>query len=78
MIKAVATGADGRTMILLGLSKMNVQKLKEQKPIMLQLEEFGIRASLLILYGETDAAIVEEIKKTGVTIESFEDRRLKG
>jgi hypothetical protein len=57
MIKAqLSNGA-----VLLGLSFMNVEKLKQGKPIKFDGRSFGFPGDVIIVYGETEEAIAKEI-----------------
>jgi hypothetical protein len=59
MIKARA----GNTVIF-GLSKMNIERLQEGKPIAIDGAQVGIEGiSILIMYGETEIAIVHELQE---------------
>jgi hypothetical protein len=49
--------------MLLGLSKMNVERLVEGKPIMFDGKQFGWPSRVIIMYGETEEKIVEEIMR---------------
>lgn len=63
MIKAVAQGPDGRPLLILGLSRKNTERLLEGRPIPVELRDlFGIDAVVLIVAGETEDAIVDELR----------------
>lgn len=66
MIKASAQLSDGRTLLILGLSSKNLEKLRERKPAMIDLTEFGLKGELVLMWGETEAQIFEEFKQAGV------------
>ena len=60
MIKALLT--DGT--LILGLSRENLTRLLKAQPIPLQLSDVGLPAQkILIVGGETEQAIYEELKK---------------
>lgn len=59
MIKARATKEDGSHLLIFGLSKMNLKKLKEGKPIKVDLSEMGLPGEMLIFYGETELAMTK-------------------
>jgi hypothetical protein len=63
MIKAAFTGKDGKRTIILGLSDGNITKLKAGQPIPIDLTTFGLSGELLIMYGETEQAIVDELSE---------------
>jgi hypothetical protein len=64
MIKFSAT-VNGRKLIGFGLSALNVERIKEGKPIYISLDEMKLplSADVLIVYGETEEAILEEFTK---------------
>lgn len=64
MIKFTADRA-GRTLIGLGISAGNVQRLKEGKPIHIHLEELNLpwKADIMIMYGETEQALADELEE---------------
>ena len=50
----------------LGLSEANIQKLRENKPILVKLQELGITApiEILIHWGETEHALAKDVVAT--------------
>lgn len=59
MIKARAGNA-----IVLGLSKINLDRLKEGKPIAFDGKEIGIpNRRIFIMYGETELEIIHELEE---------------
>jgi len=64
MIKATGGSEDGkRRFVLLGLSEMNIGKLREGKPIHIFGSELGIAHDIIIMWGQTEDAMAEEITK---------------
>jgi hypothetical protein len=63
MVKAhLSNGA-----VLFGLSFMNVEKLKQGKPIKFDGRPFGFPGDVIIVYGETEQIIARDIlEATGV------------
>jgi hypothetical protein len=60
----VIKGRAGNT-IIFGVSKLNIEKLQEGKPIAIDGAQVGIDGiSILIMYGETEIAIVHELQET--------------
>ncbi len=59
---------DGRLFIGFGLSQGNIDRLKEGKPIVVNLEELNLpyHADILILYGETEQSLTDELNSYGV------------
>lgn len=65
MIKFTASGPSGRTLIGLGLSARNIERMKAGKLIHLNLEELNLhwKADIMLLYGETEQEIATELKE---------------
>ena len=55
-----ATLSDGR--FLLGIDAENVKRMRDGKPIIVDLTTMGGRDTVIILYGETMADIVAELE----------------
>lgn len=68
MIKASATSKEGRKMMLLGLSKKNVEKLMEGLPIQFDMSPFGFEGLCVIVGGETEDTITDQLKEAGFTL----------
>lgn len=69
MIKFLVNGKNGGQLVGLGLSEGNIKNLKEGKPILIKLDELGIEGiDVLIHYGETEEAIVEDFRKQGLVL----------
>jgi hypothetical protein len=68
MIKFVAQGKNGQTIVGLGLSEGNIKRLKQGDPMYFSLEELGIEGiDVTIVYGETEDAIKADFKKHGIS-----------
>jgi hypothetical protein len=65
MVKFTAGTENGRTLIGLGLSEGNIQRLKEGKPIHVHLEELNLpyKAEVMIWYGADEQALQKEIQE---------------
>lgn len=63
MIKATGGGEDGRKFVLLGLSEMNVGKLREGKPVHIFGAELGIAHDIIIFWGPTEDALAADLSK---------------
>lgn len=65
MLKAVATSKDGRKLLVLGLSRRNMELLMENKPIVVDTARYGIEggAHIVLLGGETEESIQAEMAK---------------
>ena len=62
MLKGVATGPNGRKVLLVGLSFGNLQKFKDEPRdthIRITAEETGLPIDVLIFSGETEEAMAE-------------------
>jgi hypothetical protein len=67
MIKALGT-KDGHPLIIAGLSNGNIRKLKEGKPILMKMALDGEPFEILIMYGDTEQAMVQELIALGVRL----------
>jgi hypothetical protein len=54
MVKAKLTGDGGKTLLLFGLSEVNIRRLKAGEPIKVDLTEMGLEGEMLIFYGESE------------------------
>jgi len=81
MIKAVATGPDGRTIMMIGLSFRNLEKFRDQPGetyIRVDGKEMGLPLDVLIFSGETEAHCAEYISGAiGPDTKVHTDPRLK-
>lgn len=75
MIKAAWKDDDGTRVFFFGLSEGNVQRLKEGKPIAVAMSQVGgpSDAMVVIHYGETEDAIVADLKRHGMTLPEATD-----
>ena len=62
MIRARATGAKGRPVIILGLSAQNLKRLRKGMPIHVHCDELGFAGELVIFAGETEAELAKMFK----------------
>lgn len=67
MIKAILSVGSKKRLIV-GLSAANLARMKEGKPARVALDDVKLEdlagvADIAIMYGETEAAIVEELRK---------------
>jgi len=72
MIKALGTAKDGRTLVFLGLSRLNTEKLLQGLPIKVDLQQLGVPNGNIILIagGETEADITAKLVEAGVNLPS--------
>jgi len=77
MIRARAMGTDGRHVLVLGLSRGNVERLLDGQPIRVTGESVGIPdlASVLIVFGETEAVLEAEMRNAGLISDETVIRR---
>ena len=68
MIKFRAT-KDDKPLFGFGLSEWNLERLREGKPILVNLEVLGGEGHVLIFYGRTEGEMETEIKKYILTPE---------
>ena len=61
MIKAAAIDKRGRPIVIIGLSVKNMENLQIGRPIEMDLADFGIEGTLVVMGGETEAAIMAEL-----------------
>jgi hypothetical protein len=80
MIKAVGSMEDGRALIIVGLSKVNMDKLLKDQPIKIDLDaDLGIVGGgvLLVVGGQTEATIQAQLGKNHPSLEES-DRCISG
>lgn len=62
MIKATARGADGRQLVVLGITDKNIEKMREGLPIHVLGEEVGVPGcTLYIITGKDEAALTKTL-----------------
>jgi hypothetical protein len=61
MIKAKLTLQDDRPCYLFGLSALNLQKLRDGRPMVIDLEPMGGAGQILIMFGDTEADLLREL-----------------
>lgn len=74
MIKARASHADGTEIILLGLSRVNCERMLAGQPIHIDKSYFG--KEILIIAGETEEAMEADLKKNGLQMPDAENRHV--
>lgn len=78
MIKFQGTGQKGLPVVGFGLSEVNIQKLKEGMPILIDAQDtqelLGVQAQIVIFYGKTEESMQEELNTAGF---SFSNRTIK-
>lgn len=63
MIKASGEGDDGRKFVLLGLSELNLTRLREGKPIHVYGAEVGASHDIILFWGATEEAMAADLSK---------------
>jgi len=63
MIKLGVKTNEGKPAVILGLSEKNLEHLREGKPILIDLTQFGMEGQAVITYGETEEIITQELSK---------------
>lgn len=66
------------TVIGLGLSKLNVERIQNGKPILVPLSSLGIETEdkILLFYGEDERSMSAEMRKVGLLTDDTEFRDL--
>jgi hypothetical protein len=83
MVKFSAKTGEGKTLIGLGLTPENAARIMRDEPIVVDLEEFGIRGGVVLIFGgESEDAIRDlltagKLKLIGPETR-IEDRRAEG
>ena len=74
MLKAMMQNNEGKNILLLGLSRENVVRLKEGKPIHINGDELGFENDVILVYGETEEQIYEDLQPMLKSETSFESK----
>lgn len=61
MLKMSSKKSDGRSLYVFGLSHTNLDRLRKGEPIQLALEPLGGTGEVLIVAGETEATIAQQL-----------------
>lgn len=77
MVKAIVTAEDGVRVFLFDLSKVNIEKLQEGHPLMVDLRVLGgPKIRIAISYGETEESISQEwFEKLGLPKKAVDERQ---
>lgn len=75
MIRASGKDANGRLVIFLGVTPVNIRYLRDGKPIAVDLKAFGLDGQIIIAFGESEEGIEREIRSAGVQIHEYFDLR---
>lgn len=63
MIRATADMVDGGKLVLLGLSKRNLELLAKERPIMIAGSTMDIPFDIIVFAGEDEAAMIDQLKE---------------
>jgi hypothetical protein len=73
----IRLGGDGPPVIVLGLSRVNVERLMRDEPIRFDLAEVGMQGAMVIVGGETDRAVVAQLVEykilPGAVLQNYQD-----
>lgn len=67
MIRALTTQKDGRKMLILGVDRINIERLTSKQPIIVRGGQFGmdLPMDVLIMFGETLDDVAAELRQNG-------------
>ena len=68
MLKLRGTNKSGRPSVILGLSRLNCERLLAKKPIHIFAEELSIGFDITIFAGETEDKMTEELRAAGISL----------
>lgn len=68
MIKARGTGRNGEPVVVLGLSASNIKRMREGKPMRIELSDLGLPPGRVYIFYEQD--IVGDLIKAGIEFPS--------
>lgn len=57
---------DKGPLIVFGLSKVNIQKLQEGKPMNIRLSDLGLEGEVYIFAGDTEQTMLAELEEAGL------------
>ena len=76
MVKVALTLADGRQLLILGLSEVDIENLRDGCPHAFPGEQVGISdLDVYLLHGETDHNILELLKRKGMVPQGAEPEK---
>lgn len=78
MIIAKMHDQDGEVAVLVGLSKGNMDELLKGHPIYKPMAETGLPVSIIVVGGETEEAIMGELKKNFTIPDEVVEDRTRG
>lgn len=66
MLKMKVSYPDGRPLFVLGLSEMNLRKLRDGDPILVKLATLGGTDDVLIYAGATEKSMMKDLQDAGL------------
>lgn len=74
MLKIRMTTGDGKPLVLLGLTRQNIERLQAREPIVFELAEVGLEGHLGLLAGEDQEDIVRQLVDAGLVPRAAAER----
>lgn len=68
MIRALATGKDGRPLMLLGITEQNIARMQKGEPIVFDASAVGFEGTIVIMAGGTEQSIADRLTSSGIAI----------
>lgn len=68
MIQWVTRQKNGRQLVTLGITELNVRKLKAREPLYANGAEIGLAFDIAIVYGRDQEQILRELEEAGVEL----------
>lgn len=67
MIKGIGSGPDGKPIVFLGLTEQNLQFLRQDMPVKVELSELGLPPTTIVIFtGPTEEAMIADLAKAGM------------
>lgn len=78
MMKAVIRNAKGEPTTFLGLTPDNIEQLKDNKPILIDLSKLGLpHGHVVLMYGQDLGEIQDDLRSMGVPIPEDAPRQMR-
>lgn len=68
MVRLVSESADGRRLAILGIDAHNIERLKAGLPLWCHGSEMGIDCDIAVMYGDTQAELLRQMKAAGLDV----------
>ena len=66
---------EGQPSLLIGLSRDNMEKLLQGKPILKTPEDTKVGLGLILVGGETEDSIMKDLREAGISLGRITDKR---